>query len=272
MAGRKSERLRLSEVRGIFRLVGECCDLGADPAAWRIHVACRIGDLTGSQVCVAGEAARSLSDGTPGQVFHVEDRGWGSPRAREIFTSYMARGGYFHEPMFRSMQVRANRHGVCSRDQVVDNSKWLNSKFYNETLRHCEQDEFLICFQDLPGRMRQNVISLLRPARSDVFGRRERRLLRLFHAELGRHFGAALATGDDPSPAGLVPRLRATLRCLLEGDSEKMVAARLGLSSLTVHGYVKEIYRHFRVSSRAELMAYFLRRSGFRLPTSTDPD
>lgn len=53
---------------------------------------------------------------------------------------------------------------------------------------------------------------------------------------------------------------RETLACLLEGDSERQAAARLGVSSLTAHQYVKSLYRRFKVRSRAELLAYFLRR------------
>ena len=54
-------------------------------------------------------------------------------------------------------------------------------------------------------------------------------------------------------------RLRQVLDCLLEGDSEKQVAARLGVTPPTVNQYVKAVYRHFRVNSRAELMARWIR-------------
>jgi DNA-binding CsgD family transcriptional regulator len=47
---------------------------------------------------------------------------------------------------------------------------------------------------------------------------------------------------------------------LLAGDSEKQIAWRLGISGPTVHEYIGTLYRHFDVSGRAELMAYFLRR------------
>src|SRR5262249_6470116 len=57
----------------------------------------------------------------------------------------------------------------------------------------------------------------------------------------------------------LSPRLRRTLHCLQQGDSEKQVASRLGLSRPTVHQYVMALYRHFGVGSRAELLASFLR-------------
>jgi DNA-binding NarL/FixJ family response regulator len=49
------------------------------------------------------------------------------------------------------------------------------------------------------------------------------------------------------------------LRCLLEGDSDKQIAARLGLSAYTINQYTKTIYRHFSVSSRAQLMARWIK-------------
>jgi DNA-binding NarL/FixJ family response regulator len=52
---------------------------------------------------------------------------------------------------------------------------------------------------------------------------------------------------------------------LLEGDSDKQAARRLGLSVETIPQYVQALYRHFHVNSRAELLAYFLRRTGLRL-------
>jgi DNA-binding NarL/FixJ family response regulator len=106
--------------------------------------------------------------------------------------------------------------------------------------------------------------ALFRALGQERFGAWERRLVRLFHRELSHHVGTSLARVGPPPH--LTSRLHETLRCLLEGDSEKQAALRLGLSTLTVHQYVKALYRHFRVSSRPELMAHFLRRTGFRLP------
>ena len=71
--------------------------------------------------------------------------------------------------------------------------------------------------------------------------------------------GGVLLREPDRALTGLPPRLRQVLGCLLEGDSEKQVAARLGLSRPTVHEYVTALYRLFDVSSRAELLARCLR-------------
>jgi DNA-binding NarL/FixJ family response regulator len=60
--------------------------------------------------------------------------------------------------------------------------------------------------------------------------------------------------------SGLSPRMRDTLQLLLGGDSEKEVAAKLGLSQHTVHIHVKNLYKRLSVCSRAELMAKCLGR------------
>jgi DNA-binding CsgD family transcriptional regulator len=47
--------------------------------------------------------------------------------------------------------------------------------------------------------------------------------------------GGPLARANDPSPADLAPRVRQVLRHLLEGDGDKQIAARLGLTRHTVN-------------------------------------
>jgi DNA-binding NarL/FixJ family response regulator len=72
----------------------------------------------------------------------------------------------------------------------------------------------------------------------------------------------ALPSHADPGFDRLSRRLRETLACLLEGESEKHVASRLGLSQATIHQYVTALYRRFNVGSRAQLLATIMRRTG----------
>jgi DNA-binding CsgD family transcriptional regulator len=53
----------------------------------------------------------------------------------------------------------------------------------------------------------------------------------------------------------LPPRVQETLTLLLKGKSEKEVARAMGISSNTVHWYVKMLYQVFDVNSRPELLA-----------------
>lgn len=85
-----------------------------------------------------------------------------------------------------------------------------------------------------------------------------RRLL----ASLFRLVGNQLGKPSDAFAASLVdlsPRRRETLKHLLSGDSEKQIAQKLALSRHTVHVYVKDLYRHFGASSRAELLARWVK-------------
>jgi DNA-binding NarL/FixJ family response regulator len=67
-----------------------------------------------------------------------------------------------------------------------------------------------------------------------------------------------LLAAESSSP--LSPRLQQTLACLLEGDSEKLIAARLGISPATLHQYVTALYRLLDVQSRPQLFARMLER------------
>ena len=62
----------------------------------------------------------------------------------------------------------------------------------------------------------------------------------------------------DPRIDALQPRLKKVMRHLLEGDSEKQVALKLGLSPHSVHQYVKQLYAQLEVNSRGELLAQWV--------------
>lgn len=64
----------------------------------------------------------------------------------------------------------------------------------------------------------------------------------------------------EAHPVGLSVRQNQVLQLLLRGHSAKETARELGISSLTVSGYIKEIYRYFNVHSRSELLSRFIRR------------
>jgi len=61
--------------------------------------------------------------------------------------------------------------------------------------------------------------------------------------------------GVPPVGKRLSPRERDTLALLLQGKTEKEVAAELALSTHTVHQYVKSLYRQYGVTTRGGLVA-----------------
>jgi DNA-binding NarL/FixJ family response regulator len=149
-----------------------------------------------------------------------------------------------------------------SRRQLVSDTEWYRSVVFNEYRRPGKIDHQLTSVYQTSDDGACSAITVVRALGERDFSPREHRLLNFFHAELGPLIGRALVSATEPSPVKLSPRLRQTLACLLEGDSEKQVADRLGLSHDTTHQYVKELYRQFGVGSRAQLMAYVLKRIG----------
>jgi len=110
------------------------------------------------------------------------------------------------------------------------------------------------------------ILEIHRSGDDRPFSDRERQLVHLFTSSVPHLFACSrrtpATTADismhDPRMDDLPPRLRPVLRQLLAGDAEKQVALKLGLSPHTVHQYAKLLHRHFKVSSRAELLLLFL--------------
>ena len=92
------------------------------------------------------------------------------------------------------------------------------------------------------------------------YGSGKTTLINVISGQIAPLVGVLLTGHAQRGLHGLPPRVRQALQGLLGGDSEKQLAARLGVSGPTAHQYVGMLYNHFGVASRAELMAYFIRR------------
>ena len=73
-----------------------------------------------------------------------------------------------------------------------------------------------------------------------------------FHRQL------ILAHGISAAGSPLSPAERRVLAQLLTDQSEKLIAANLGLSSSTVHGYVKSVLKKLGVKGRSGLVSLWL--------------
>lgn len=257
----KSQRLRLSEVRALYRLLGECRDLGADVSAWRRHMLEGLCRLVAAQTGTGGEF-RPARPGRPAEIVSFQDVGWPSPGAKARYVELIS------NPEWASIQLAVrrfeqvpSRRATRSRQQLIRDREWYRSVFFNEWVKPADLDDGLLSRYTLPGGLLVHQLALSRLLGDRKFGEHECRLVHLFHQELCPQLGRGLASGVEPSLSRLPRRLRQTLEALLEGDSEKQVALRLGISKATAHEYVVQLYRYFDVSSRGELLAYFLRRA-----------
>lgn len=258
----KSATLRVEDARAIHRLIGECRDLGTDPQAWRRHWVDGLGALVDAVGGISGEMAgcRSLALVDLGAIVRWQP---GVPEPRLDAET----GAFLLDPANWPSQLayhrRSRAQGSClTRPDFIEDRDWWSMRDYRWIRDLLGADHRLFCFRALPrGGPDDHVGTILaRPDGCRNFGARDQALVELATEFLAPLLGGPLARFAEPSPVGLAPQVRRVLRCLLEGDGDKQVAARLGLSVHTVNQYTKVIYRHFRTPGRAELLAHWLRR------------
>ena len=255
----ESTTLRAGDYRTILRLVGDCRDLGADPVAWRLHLLTSLCKELGARVGAGGEAT-GMSRGQFIPLSTV-DVGWENNGQRLAMFEWIERQIQSGEPAgLLPMEASNNDELLMSRREAYTDREWYNSVQFADYLRRSELDDLVISFQRISGSPDHFCgLTMMRSLGEKQFTQRDKLFLATIHREIVPLVGRQLALANEPSALELSPRRREVLNCLLEGDSEQQVADRLGLTRQTVNQYVKSIYRHFRVNSRAELMARWIR-------------
>jgi DNA-binding CsgD family transcriptional regulator len=255
----KSQRLRSRDFRKIYRLIGECRDLGADPLAWQQRLLEGVMTLTGTRVAHAG------------RLFDFPTPSWSCPEMtqlglehdrldlfQEFFRYVASEGDLLFDHVVRLPHDRVQT--VTGLD-VFDLDEWRRSEYFQKFHLAMDVEAGILSFAPIRmrGRRFHHSLTVRRNVGERWFSQREMRLLDYLHRELARELGRTLALPDEPSASELSPRMRETLRHLLDGLSEKQIARRMGISRATVHEYVTGLFRRFGASGRAELMARWIR-------------
>lgn len=258
----KSERVTAADELAAVRVVNECRELGDDPAAWQRHLLGWVRDRTGGVLvsvgAVPGDPRRRLE-----LAAALFDADWLSAASRDYWLAEMRNGMADHlatHPFMGRFFALPGAAVTRVRRELVADRDWDRSAYVNEVLRPHGGDEGMMSRVAVPavGAI-YNIVSC-QPVGARPIPVRVGRVVGALQRELAPHLGRGLWLTTQPNVSGLPPRLRQVLAALLDGDSEKLVAVRLGLHPTTVHDHVKRLYRHFGVSTRAELLAYFLRR------------
>lgn len=262
-------RLKLSDVKAVFRLVGEVRELGADPQQWRPHMVRKLGRLIGATIVVSSEVhfRRNAHTGT----MRVIDIGWVCDPEGEVTQVNTEREDERPEAFWLvagSEKQEANGNSAAGSSDQASSSAAPGSRGRDEDGKEGEElvpvtpttkiyggTSFILSQVTLPHVGAVDQLGLHRQWGDAPFTRAQHRLVRIFHLELARLWRRdVLRQAKEPS-SDLPPRLSQTLDALLEGDSEKEIAAKLDLSRHTIHNYVKALHQRFQVSSRGELLA-----------------
>jgi DNA-binding CsgD family transcriptional regulator len=252
-----SSSVRGTDIRAAMRLVGECRDFGRDPTAWRLHAFKGLHGLIGACAANGGEMYWPGRQGPIQSILPVETGSF-TERERGLYYEYMKTHGPNHPVVYETFKKMKGPISSSIRTHQIDRDLWERSNF-QAMFVECGIGYNMVSLFELEGASTMNVIALHRQVGERDFNLRERNLLHLVHDELSRLIGPVLKVAGVTKPKRLPPRVQQTLDYLLQGDSEKQVALRLGLSRATVHQYVTDLYRRFGVHTRAELLAKFVR-------------
>jgi DNA-binding CsgD family transcriptional regulator len=259
-------RLRLGDVRAVFRLINEIRELGADPQKWRPHMVRELRGLLGASIVVSSEihfrkitagvtdlqptpeGAAAVNDRTPSEPMRVIDIGWVSDPEGQISRIHTERDDTSPDTFWLTAdpELGAAEDSSSKGGDVVPVKP--ARKVYGGTA-------FILSQITLPHVGAVDQLGLHREWGDRPFTPAEHRIVRIFHVELARLWKRDVLRRAGEPGSDLPPRLNQTLTELLNGASEKQIAVKLKLSPHTIHNYVKALHHRFGVSSRGELLA-----------------
>jgi DNA-binding CsgD family transcriptional regulator len=234
-------RLRLCDVRNVFRLIGEIREMGEDPKTWRPHMVKRLRALFDVEVVISSEV-HACTTKVPG-ILKVIDIGWGCDSEDNLWDIHSERD----DEKLEAWRLAAGHIPEAEAHEVAVPVRPIAPVYGGRS--------FILSQYSLPHINAVDQLGLHRAFGDAPFSSAEHRLVRLFHRELGRLWKRDVLKNAQNPHQDLPPRLSQTLTELLSGKSEKEIAARLELSRHTIHNYVKALHQRFEVSSRGELLA-----------------
>jgi DNA-binding CsgD family transcriptional regulator len=238
----------------IIQLVGETDEL------------CFAGDLSGAEAhFISGVQRLCHGIATWWSVFRGDEvlastmHGLPEAELNRWQTSFLESGEYCEHPIWTRLRERQGRVKTFARADLIADAEWRRSP-YSDFALSFKADDLLTSMVQLGQGM--DALIAVTKAPGERFDGSERdvldRLARVT-APLHRRFQLARAPHAVTRDA-LAPRLREVLDLLLQGAAEKVIAETLQKSPRTIHKYVETIYREFGVTSRAALMALWVRR------------
>ncbi|MBA3484708.1 MAG: hypothetical protein H0T51_23140 [Pirellulales bacterium] len=201
-------------------------------------------------------SATAVNHDVPGDTMttHMINDGWQSEEERILVYEKLTSSDFAGErmlPLYHAM--RSSSHTTSLGDELFTPSEWETiSKLWSVTGFR----SFILSFHPVSLNASSNIGMHRRRAKPD-FGEREKTIVHLVMSRVGWMHRHGIYEAAHEQVIRLSPRERQVLMLMLNGQGRKAIAAGLGISEHTVGDYQKKLHKHFNVSSRAELQAYF---------------
>ena len=154
----------------------------------------------------------------------------------------------------RGVQLTRTRHQMDPQGLLADTAA-------GACWRKADIDDLITSMRPMAGGGVSG-IGIYRELDKPHFTERETKIAHIILSEVPWLHFHAFPDKQSQEITNLYPRHRTVLNCLCEGWPRKKIADHLGLSTNTIHGYSKAIFKHFGVHSQSELVARFAKGDG----------
>ena len=247
------------DVRRLVNILGEVAAMDPDPDARRIHLMNQLAELLGTHTwvwCVAP----LLDPGKQPVYLYQHTAGFDPERKSRFFEAVEhPDSGEMTTPLAEAM-IAAGSQVTRHIEQIVPRERFANSPA-QPLWTAAGIGPILISLRPVPG-YGVSCTGFYRPVGAPMFTDRETRIAHIILSEVPLLHEAGMPHASSRTLPQLPPRCRLVINQLVHGMSRKEIASHLGLSINTVHGYAKQIFKHFRVHSQSELIARFTRGDG----------
>lgn len=165
---------------------------------------------------------------------------------------------------FFSEYEERNCHLTRLRHQITDDAIFEKSDAH-KLWREADIGSLIVSQRPLDDRS-GSALGLYRRHGRPKFSERESRIAHIVLTEISWLHQQGWPEDRGVQVPSLSRRERLALNLLISGSSHKLIAAQMNISTNTMQGYAKSIYRCFGVHSQAELMRRFFQGDGQDAP------
>jgi DNA-binding CsgD family transcriptional regulator len=246
------------EMAVLLSLGAEVAGLPMDKGVRRRHIIDTLRKMVGGVTACCFEGNRTGGTGLahPGTIIYSD----GAPDHQDDPREQYYMRGMPANPAAKAILAGDEDYITQRRSAVMDDATWYGSEHFHAVARPLNLDDSICSRVRMPDGT-VLYMAIHREIGDEPFTERDCQWVQFFNVHASKLYhvpGKGDPVMEDPRVKGLAPRLRPVLAGFLDGDGEKQVATKLGLSPHTVHQYAKLLYRHFAVSSRGELLSQFI--------------
>jgi DNA-binding CsgD family transcriptional regulator len=249
---RRSQRLNLSDVRKVFRILGDARDLRNDQEQQEVLIVDAMTELLGASFGVAMQFGE-FRPKAPTHMLRVVPGTNQDSRVIKYISEWGKTSDFNDDPMKHETWDKAGPVYTTSRSGVMTYDQLKYYRIFDEMVEPAGLKDVIITFFRYQGSNTTRGYSFQRTLKQEEYGRWQHRMTHMLSKELYR-----LYLQGDLEPQRLLhtlpERLAQMAQHLRSGQSQRQIAKSQNLSYHTVRSYTKELYDTVGVSSREALV------------------